>query len=69
VLSLSNSWFVSQAYQCSILSVQVCIYIGTRLIRLQSISVTTVIGFIAAADTSRFKRAEDREYIGIIGAC
>jgi hypothetical protein len=38
-------------------------HIGIRLIGLQGISVTTVIGFIAAADTSRFKRAEDGERV------
>ena len=41
-------------------------HIGTRLVGSQSISVATVIGFIAAADTSRFKRAEDGERVGII---
>jgi hypothetical protein len=40
-------------------------HIGTRLIGSQGISVTTVIGFIAAADTSRFERAEDRERVGV----
>ena len=30
------------------------IYIGTRLIRLQSILVITVIGFVAAANTNSF---------------
>jgi hypothetical protein len=40
-------------------------YISIRLIRLQGISIATVIGFIATADTSRFKGAEDGEYIGV----
>jgi hypothetical protein len=40
-------------------------YISIRLIRLQGISVTTVIGFIAAVDTSKFKRAEDGECVGV----
>ena len=40
-------------------------YIGTRLVGLQGISVATVIGFIAAADTGRFKRVEDGERVGI----
>jgi hypothetical protein len=35
------------------------------LVRLQGISVATVIGFIAAADTGRFERAEDGERIGV----
>ena len=36
-----------------------------RLVGLQGISVITVIGFITAADTSRFKRAEDGECVGV----
>ena len=36
-----------------------------RLIGLQGISVTTVIGFVAAADTGRFERAEDGERVGV----
>jgi hypothetical protein len=47
------------------LLVQVYIHIGIRLIGSQGILVTTVIRFIAAADTARFERAEDREYIVI----
>ena len=43
-------------------------YIGTRLIRSQGISVAIVIGLVAAADTGRFKRVEDGKYIGVIGA-
>ena len=39
----------SQAYQRSVLSVQVYIYIGTRLIRSQSILVITVIRFIGVS--------------------
>ena len=41
-------------------------HIGTRLVRSQGISVATVIGFVAAADTGRFKRAEDGERVGVI---
>ena len=41
-------------------------HISTRLVRSQGISVTTVIRFIATADTGRFKRAEDGEYISVI---
>ena len=44
-------------------------HIGTRLVGLQGISVTIVIGLIAAADTSRFKRVEDRKCVGVIGTC
>ena len=44
-------------------------YIGTRLVRLQGILVTIVIGLVAAADTGRFERVEDRKYIGVIDAC
>ena len=43
-------------------------HISTRLVGSQGISVTIVIGLIAAADTSRFKRVEDGKYISIIGA-
>ena len=43
--------FGSQAYQHGILSVQVYMHIGTRLVGSQGISVATVIGFVAAADT------------------
>ena len=42
-------------------------HISTRLVRLQGISVAIVVELIAAADTSRFKRVEDRKYINIIG--
>ena len=52
VLSLSNLWFVSRAYQHGVFSVQVRMYINMRLIGSQGISVATVIGFVAAADTS-----------------
>ena len=41
-------------------------HIGMRLIGSQGISVATVIGFVAAADTGRFERAEDGERVGII---
>ena len=41
-------------------------YISIRLIKLQGISVITVIRFIAAADTGRFKRAEDGERVSVI---
>ena len=40
-------------------------HISTRLVGSQGISVATVIGFIAAANTGRFKRAEDGERVGI----
>ena len=40
-------------------------YIGIRLVRSQSISVTIVIGFVAAANTNRFKRVEDGEHISV----
>ena len=40
-------------------------HIGMRLVRSQGISVTTVVRFIAAADTGRFKRAEDGERVGV----
>ena len=43
-------------------------HIGTRLIRLQGISVAIILGLVAAADTSRFKRVEDGKYIGVVGA-
>ena len=43
-------------------------HIGTRLIGSQGILVAIVIGLIAAADASRFKRVEDGKYISIIGA-
>ena len=43
-------------------------HISTRLVGSQGISVATVIGFIAAADTGRFERAEDGECAGLIGA-
>ena len=43
-------------------------HIGTRLVRSQGISVATVIGFVAAADTGRFERAEDGERVGVWGA-
>jgi hypothetical protein len=42
-------------------------HISIRLIRSQGISVTTVIGFIAAADTGRFERVEDGKCVGVIG--
>ena len=64
-LSLSSSWFVSRVYWHGVLSVQVHMYIGTRLVRSQGISVATVIGFVAAADTGRFERAEYGERVGI----
>ena len=41
-------------------------HIGTRLVGSQGISVATVIGFVAAANTNRFERAEDREHINVI---
>jgi hypothetical protein len=44
-------------------------YIGMRLIRSQGISVAIVIGLVAAADTSRFERVEDRKYVGVVGTC
>ena len=50
------------------MSVQVRIHISTRLVGSQGISVATVIGFVAAADTGRFKRAEDGERVGVWGA-
>ena len=56
-----------QAYQHSVLLIQVCIYISMRLIRSQGILVTTVIRIIAAADTGRFERAEDGERAGVWG--
>ena len=59
----------SQAYWHGVLSVQVRMHIGTRLVGSQGISVTIVIGLIAAADTSRFKRVEDGKCISIIDAC
>ena len=65
-LSLSSSWFVSRAYQHGVLSVQVCMHIGTRLVRSQGISFAAVIGFVAAADTGRFERAEDGERVGVL---
>ena len=40
-------------------------YISTRLVGSQGILVATVIGFVAAADTGRFERAEDRERVGV----
>ena len=43
----------------------VCIS-ARNLIRSQGISVATVIGFVAAADTGRFERAEDGERVGVI---
>ena len=46
-------------------SVQVRLHIGTRLVGSQGISVATVIGFVAAADTGRFERAEDGERVGV----
>ena len=42
-------------------------HIGIRLVGSQGISVTIVVGLVAAADTSRFKRVEDGKYINIIG--
>ena len=45
VLLLFSSWFVSRVYRHGVLSVQVHIHIGTRLVGSQGISVTTVIGF------------------------
>ena len=50
--------------QCLIIGL-VRMHISTRLIGSQGISVTTVIGFVAAADTGRFKRAKDGEHIGV----
>ena len=41
-------------------------HISIRLIRLQGILVTIIIGLVAATDTSRFKSVKDREYIGVI---
>ena len=49
VLSLSSSWFMPRAYRHSVLSVQVHMHIGTRLVRLQGISVATVIGFVGVS--------------------
>ena len=40
-------------------------HISTRLIKSQGILVITVIRFIAAADTSRFERAEDGKCISV----
>ena len=39
-----------------------------RLVGSQGISVATVIGFVAAANTGRFERAEDGERVGVWGA-
>ena len=44
-------------------------HIGIRLVGSQGISVTIVVGLIAAADTSRFERVEDKKYIGVVGMC
>jgi hypothetical protein len=44
-------------------------HISTRLIKSQGILVATVIGFIAAADTSRFERVEDGKCVGVVGIC
>ena len=41
----------SRVYQRGVLSVQVRMHIGMRLVGSQGISVATVIGFVAAADT------------------
>ena len=49
VLSLSSLWFMPRAYWHSVLSVQVHMYIGIRLIRSQGILVTTVIGFVGVS--------------------
>jgi hypothetical protein len=38
-----------------------------RLFGWQYILVITVTGFVAAADTGRFKKAEDRECVGVWG--
>ena len=43
-------------------------HIGTKLVRSQGISVTTVVRFVAAADTGRFERAEDGERVGVCSA-
>ena len=43
-------------------------HIGIRLIGSQGILVAIVIRLVAAANTSRFERVEDRKYIGIVGA-
>ena len=42
-------------------------HISMRLIGSQGISVIIVVRLIAAANTSRFKKVEDRKYIGVIG--
>ena len=44
-------------------------YIGTRLVGSQGISVAIVIGLVAAADTGRFEKVEDGKYINVIGVC
>jgi hypothetical protein len=59
----------SQAYRHGVLSVQVRMHIGTRLVGSQGISVTIVIGLIAAADTSRFEMVEDGKCVGVVGMC
>ena len=51
-LLLSSLWFMSRVYQHGVLSVQVHMHIGTRLVRSQGILVATVIRFVAAVDTS-----------------
>jgi hypothetical protein len=68
-LSLSSLWFMSRVYRHGVLSVQVRMHIGTRLVRSQGISVATVIGFVAAADTGRFERVEDGKCVGVVGTC
>ena len=59
----------SQAYRHGVLSVQVRMHIGTRLVGSQGISVAIVVGLIATADTGRFERVEDGKYVGVVGAC
>ena len=48
-LSLSSLWFMSRVYRHGVLSVQVRMHIGTRLVRSQGISVATVIGFVGVS--------------------
>ena len=44
-------------------------HIGTRLVRSQSISVAIVVRLIAAADTGRFEKVEDKKCVGVVGVC
>ena len=44
-------------------------HIGTRLVGSQGILVTIIIGLIAAADTGRFERVEDKKCVSVVGAC